>query len=380
MRPIITCILALCAITAATADSGLSSTPIITTKADSDWESLSARPESQRTTTNATAPAGKTRQIATLSDWEQKLGQARAFQTSHPDDSRCINARKIELTALLKLQQLSGQKPQPSEDAGIDNFIQNTSIPAADRYDISALAKSVRAERSNIKTSGEARALHILHARELAQEFPQDPRGYGYLLAVAKSLPAKQAVEIAHSLLASGASEKIAGGASEKTKTGARSLLAQKNLEGKKLQLAGLDMDAHAGRPVIIYTWTVEHPHVFEFIKRRCIMPGVAVIGINIDTDTDTEAAQELVREVRPPGEQYYDSGGMDGPIASQLHLQTAVSVYIIDAEGRLVDTLGHENTAAKLQALLNTDLNTNLNTTQGAHHPAVGSTEGGAL
>ena len=333
-------VFALCALAAAA--SATAQTSENTSTSDADWQILAELPKLQR---SAAGSAAQGQREALAGAWGQKLEQARAFQSSHPDDPRHNAARKIEATALLKLQQMANRKPSPLEDAFIDACISDASLPATDRYDISALAKDVRADRSAIKDIDGARALRARHAGELAREFPDDPRGYGYLLAVAKSLPSGQAVTIANELLASGAPANI--------KEGADGLLAQKNMEGQILHINGLDLAAYNGRPVVIYTWSVQQPEIFEFVKRRCVVPGVKLIGVNIDTGADAAAARQLAQELKPPGDLYYDGGGMDGPIASQLRLQTAISVYIIDAEGRLVDTRGHENTTEKLKALL---------------------------
>ncbi len=268
---------------------------------------------------------------------------AREFMQKFPDDPRVQDAKKIELSSLLNQQRASGAKLQPLEDAEIDSYIKNPLIPAKDRYDISALAKSVRVDRTKIKNAADSRAVHASHARELIQEFPEDARGYGYLLAVAKSMPADSAIEAASDLLASNVPERL--------KKAANSLLRQKSMEGKKLQIDGLDIDAFKGSPVVIYTWSRQRPDIFQFIKHRCILPGVKLIGINMDPDVDV--AKQIAHAVRLPGEQYYDSGGMEGPLVSQLHIQAVVSVYIVDAEGRLFDTRGYENTKEKLEALL---------------------------
>jgi hypothetical protein len=267
---------------------------------------------------------------------------AREFMQKFPGDPRAAKAKKIELASLLRRQRADGTKPHPMEDAEIDHYIKNPALSAADRYDISALAKETRADRSKIRNADDSRKLHAGHARELIQEFPEDARGYGYLLAAAKSLPAELATKAAGEILSSNAPDRI--------KQGAGSLLAQKNMEGRKLQIEGLDIDAHGDHPVIIYTWSKQRPDILQFVKRHCVFPGLRLIGINIDADT--EEAREFAKVIRLPGDQYYDGGRLDGPLVSQLRVQTTMSVYILDGEGRLVDTRGHLGTLEKLRRL----------------------------
>jgi RHS repeat-associated protein len=246
---------------------------LIPNEADIAWANLCAQvknlaPERKYTRTDSAAPlpmpASASPQRTTApaapkdADYGQAVSHAREFQAKHPGDPRAQEARKIEMMSLLKQQRTSGKKLQPLDDASIDNYIKDPKISAVDRYDTSAFAKEVRLDYLNIKTADNTRALRAQHARELTQEFSQDPRGYGYLLAVARSLPAIQATEIAHALLA--------GGAPEKTKNGARSLLAQKDMEGKSLHIDGLNLEDCKGRPVVIYTWTKRHPDIFEFL------------------------------------------------------------------------------------------------------------------
>lgn len=337
MRTILSCLALFCFGSCALAQA---ESPVQTlNEADAAWSSLTAQLKT-RLPANKTAAAPSFR--ATVPDYGQVIVLARAFQNGFPDDPRANRAKKIELASMIRQQRAAGQRLQPGEDATIDSYVKNQAIPAADRYDISALSKEARASHVEVKSIDEARALRARDARELAQEFPGDPRGYGYLLATARSLPSAQAREIAHLVLD--------GAAPEKIKEGARSLLAQKNMEGNPLRVAGLDLDAHKGHPVIIYTWSSRRPDIAGFFKRYNNLPGIKLIGVNVDADAD--GAKAFVKKYQLPGAQYYDLGGMAGPIASALHIQSLVSVYIIDGEGKLADTRGREDFEAKIKAL----------------------------
>ncbi len=338
MRTILSCLALLCISNCALAQADPPAQSL-NEAANAAWSSLTAQLKTRIPANKAAiTPAAR----ATAPDYGRIIILAQAFQKEFQDDPRAGQARKIELASMLRRQGASGQKLQPVEDAAIDNYIKSPAISAADRYDISALSKEIRMGHVEVKNIDEARALRARDARELAQEFPGDPRGYGYLLATARSLPSAQAREIASLLLD--------GNAPEKIKNGTRSLLAQKNMEGKPLRITGLDIDAHRGHPVIIYTWSIRRPDIVGFFKRYNNLPGIRLIGVNVDSDVD--GAKQFVKKYQLPGDQYYDAGGMSGPIASALHIQSLVSVYIVDAEGQLVDTRGREDFEEKIKAL----------------------------
>jgi hypothetical protein len=319
--------------------------------ADDAWAGLSAqlkkqmpgRADARASTGLATASGKKTGASAPRDGGHaQAVSLAREFMRKFPGDPRVMKAKKIELASLLRRQRADGTKPQPMEDAEINSYIKNAALSATDRYDISALAKEARADWTKNKNADDSRKLRAGHARELVREFPDDARGYGCLLAVARSLPAESAIKAANDLLA--------GNAPDRIKKSAASLLSQKSMEGKKLRVSGLNLDACKGRPAIIYTWSKQRSDILQFVKRHCTLPGVALIGINLDADAG--ATRQFAQAARLPGKQYYDGAGLSGPLASQLCAQSVMSVYIVAADGTLIDTRGHENIGEKLKAL----------------------------
>ncbi|MDR0351997.1 MAG: hypothetical protein LBI02_01120 [Opitutaceae bacterium] len=279
-------------------------------------------------------------------DWSQTEALAREFQAKYPDDPRAKEARKIEVTALLKRQGGNAGTPPPDAEARIVRYMADASIPAKDRFDISMMTREVRKDRSKIRSHDDSARSRIEDARGLINEFPDDPRGYGYMLSVAKSSASAIANEASNELIHSSAPEKI--------KTGARKLLAQRALEGKPMNIRGLDVSAFKGRPVLLYTWSAKRPEMVRAFKYWAVKSGVDMIGVNIDSDK--EAARQFAQSEHPPGLLVYDGGGLDGPITSQLRLLMPSSVYLIDRHGVLVDTCGHIGTLGKLAALQKTD------------------------
>lgn len=326
--------------------------------AESAWQNLRARLPEKRPAhppsrlqsadavesnpaSNARSTHGDNLSARSRTDWRAMAQESREFIARYPESRRVNEARKLELTAELTPLRGRGQVT-PEIQSKIDAWLADVSIPEPERYDISALAKEAGEDFAKVRTHEDSTRMRIGHARELTREFPSDDRGYGYMLAVAKSSPSPQAMAAAGELLAANAPEEY--------KKGAASLLAQRRMEGKPLDVAGLELGRHKGKTVVIYTWSSKRPAYIALFKRWSAMDGVALIGIN--TDSDINAAKVFAASQSVPGALLYDGNGMDGPLTSQLRIQMQTSVYIVGADGVLLDTCGHLNTLAKLAKL----------------------------
>lgn len=293
--------------------------------------------------------------ISTDFQFEQVIVQANEFVRLFPDDPRCYAAKKAELWSLLHLQKLNRKKITEFDEVKITRFIKDPNVSAKDRYEISALQKQVRISSLGIKKADELRKLNMKCAKELIQEFPDDMRGYGFFMTIAANFSAEQAIKAS--------TEILAGIVSEKNRKPLIRLIEQKKLEGTRLRVDGLDLDAHKGATTVLYTWTIKRPEALQVIKRYNNAAKVRFIGINIDPDITS--AKIASSRLQLPGIQYFDAGGMYGPLASQLFLQTPVSLYIIDGNSVLIDTRGHINLGVKLAMLLNTSKkDNNINST----------------
>jgi hypothetical protein len=281
------------------------------------------------------------RQRPAQTDWQAIAQESREFITHHPDSKYLNEARKLELTAELSRIRGKGLIP-PDVRAKMNAYLADSSVPSSERYDISALAKESDEAFAKARTPGDSTSVRIRHARELIREFPSDTRGYGYMLAVAKNCPTPEAIATALELLASQAPENY--------KQGASGLLAQRRMEQKPLDISGLEPDKHKGKILVIYTWSSKRPEYIALFKRWAAIDGVALIGIN--TDTDINAAKRFADSQSVPGTLLYDGNGMEGPLASQLHVQMQTSVYIVNAGGIRLDTRGHIDSMGKLTGL----------------------------
>ncbi|MDR2674486.1 MAG: hypothetical protein LBC18_06360 [Opitutaceae bacterium] len=276
-------------------------------------------------------------------DWNAIMAGARNFHKIFPNDQRAAEARKIEMMALLSVRASAKNRLSRADRLEIDAYLADTTMPDTDRFEVSAGIKNLELQNAGIKTWPDSLRMRTGHARALMQEFPDDHRGYGYLLSLGRSSDSSSAKQIAVELIHSPAPEKI--------RQSAQSLLDQRTMEGKPLKIDGIDMDRFKGKFVIVYSWTIRRPAFLGLIKRLASLPETDFAGINIDEDA--EAAAQFARLESLPGEQYYDGGGRDGPLASLLRFQLPTSVYLVDKDGILLDTLGHTSTFKKLSRLV---------------------------
>lgn len=294
--------------------------------ADDEWGELDVVLKKRATDGNARGP-----------DWNEVQAKAQAFYQKHPNDPRVIQARKIELTARIN-EESKGQSLSKETQDRVHVFLQDSKIPSKDRFDVDAAVKESELRFSPEKTQAGRHKLRIDHARQLMKSYEDDSRGYGYLLSIAKHESQESGIALAEEILKSKASGSL--------KLGAQRLIDQSKLKGSVLSIEGIDLKRLRGKPVLIYAWSTQQPHVLKLIGQVLTKFEVHTIGINIDEDI--EQAKTYVREKKIPGAQFYDRG-MDGSICSQLNLTMQGSIYLLDSQGVLLDTRGHSGTFLKV-------------------------------
>jgi hypothetical protein len=274
---------------------------------------------------------------------------ARKFLEENPHDPRAGSIRQLEVTAALRAQDRDPEKPEKrgashsakakDREEKAEAFVADPNNQVEDRIAVKSQLQR-RAERElSDKASREARRLQ--NARKLISDFPDSPRGHGQLLALAKSHDGARSKELAIEVASS---EK----APAAMKSQALRLAQQRDMEGKPLELPGVDFAKHKGKPVILYTWSLNRPDVFESV-RQWTREGADCVGINVDNDSDL--ARSLVLKANPPGVQLYEKPG--GPIIQALKSGGAPVIYIFDDRGILKDTNGYLNTRGKLRQLV---------------------------
>lgn len=303
--------------------------------------------------TNGNRPMGKRARVE-FSDLEKIARDAVEFQEKYPTDARAPEARRIEVSSIVQKMRLTREEPSEGEMTRIRSYLADNTVPRAGRFQISAMLKEVEITPDKTKTQDEVRAMRLNHARQLRNEFPDEPKSHGFMLSMAKSFTNDMAVTVAREIIAD-------PNAPPKIKAGAQRLIDQRLLVGKTLAVPGVEMSKYTGRPLVIYTWTAKRTDLLKLISRLSKNESVRFIGVNLDTDQET--ARRAAGEYALSHEQIYDGNGLNGPLATRLCVTMVGSIYIVNAGGELVDVCGHKNANLKIASLaevLKTDLSKN--------------------
>lgn len=278
-------------------------------------------------------------------DWAALAREAAAFQRDFPNDPKAPTAAKLELVALIHADD---DQPQLSTDtvSRVQAYLADKGNAVRDRLEVEIASAQGGFRHTSFLSRGERLQAQAAHAAELIAEFPDEPEGYGYQLALAKAESPDNARRLATALLAASA-------APAAFKAGAERVVARLDLVGKPLVLSGAEKaiaDAQ-GHPLAVYTWSARDRGFVELVNRLARDGDVRFIGVNLDADRS--AAQARAVSYGAPGPQFYDGGGLDGPLARQLQLTISSSLYLVDAQGvvRFVD--GQDNAQTKLARLV---------------------------
>lgn len=355
MRPILVFLLSLCALPCVfagtvTADDIASSDNTIT-EADIAWNKLNANYQEDTASEasefnklhryNAVDKSDKagtsTSQKTPIINWNGIVLQARNFQEKYPADPRIKEAKTIEVFALIR-QVVSVHDPENID--ALKLYFADSSLSNETRYDILSTLKGVELRLGRIKTRNDLRETRLAHARELINEFPENPKGYGYMLSVAKSIPGEKAASIARDI-------SVMPSAPPEIRAGARRLASQREMEGKPFNLTAVDTQKYMGKPLVVYSWTTQRQDVLRQVARWARNLDVQFLGVNLDEDK--EFARDVAARFPLFHDQIYDGGGMDGPLAAELYLTMVGSLYIVAKNGVLMDTSGHDNAYQKI-------------------------------
>ncbi|NCA12242.1 thioredoxin, partial [bacterium] len=134
---------------------------------------------------------------------------------------------------------------------------------------------------------------------------------------------------------------------------------------GQPLALSGTGLDGRAvsleslrGRPVLVHYWaTWCEPCKVDIAQIRELQAKYgpkkfAVVGIALDTDKNALARFLAAKPI--PWPQLHESGGLDGPLAEELGVLTLPTMFLLDAQGNVVDrNLVISDLEKKLEKLL---------------------------
>lgn len=145
----------------------------------------------------------------------------------------------------------------------------------------------------------------------------------------------------------------------------ARGAARRLQLEGKPLELSGTAVDGKSvaverlqGTPVLVHYWaTWCEPCKVDLAKIRELYAKYGpqkfrVVGISLDSDKDQLAAYLAGKPM--PWPQLHESGGLDGRLAEELGVLTLPTMFLLDADGKVVDrNLVITDLERKLEAMI---------------------------
>lgn len=301
---------------------------------------LAQTPAADLSWNRLTAEIGSPNRPASAPDWQQIAREADDFARNHPTDERAKSARRIALSADIRVQ--AGQ-PALSTDlvAAITAYLADTGNPVRDRLKLRLDSEVAKLQRRPSESFELRQAAKASIARALMQEFPGEPDGYGLLLANARTAAPGTARALAKELLMSSAPKRFMS-------------VAQRVIEHADLLDQPLDLSKAVPalpkdqkQALVIYSWTVADEGFLQIIRRHAQDKNIAFVGINLDTDIDSAKAVSAIL----PGTQYFDHNGLDGPLARQLCLLVRTSLYLVDDNGVVRDVNGQNNPEALFAA-----------------------------
>ncbi|HET7535062.1 MAG TPA: hypothetical protein VFJ90_01310 [Candidatus Didemnitutus sp.] len=294
-----------------------------TSAADAAWDQLSSKKGSGKSAAGAPAP-----------DWAAVARDADDFSRNFPSDERAKGAKRIGLSAQIRMQDGSKNLSPEVIDAA-ENYIKDSGNNVRDRVDLRIDLDQSKIRHQAGLTDDQLRAAKTAHAHSLIREFPDQSEGYGLLLAIAKTEEAPGARSLATELLKSSAPEKY--------KAGAQRVLDRLDLINARLTVMGADptFPSAKGKSVVIYSWRVADEGFLQIIRRHA-KDDLVFIGVNVDTDIG--AAKAVAGSL--PGTHYFE-GGTDGPLSRQLCFLYAPSLYLVDDHGVLREVNGTKNPEA---------------------------------
>lgn len=260
------------------------------------------------------------------------IAAAQAIQTSRPEPSSEFKRAAQALTA---------EAPDNAlRNPTVIAFLANKANPSTERFKLRMLQLELDLKKQPTNSRSNKISARKTMAEALIAEFPNEKGSYGYLLSVAKAMDPERAARIARRLEKSDVDESI--------REGARRILRQRSLVGKRLRLE--ELKELKGRTVILYGWTLDRPP-HSGVLAAAALPSSDLAFIGVCLDADPEQALVVAEEWGLPGVQLCDGEGREGSLAKSLGLTLKANVYFIGPDGRVEDVQGHFGFAPKLAA-----------------------------
>jgi len=323
--------------------------------ADEEWLTLKtlANPSQRsRPAVNDAVAAEATRRnvIASLRSDADKL---KDFQSKHATHREAKEAKRLEALLLVQAWQIGDAVSDARRNQLVSEIRGDPSIPEAKRAEVAALADHVGVEKRP-GLSGPAKLLAYEQIiRGLNVEFPTMPNGYEALVQVAKHSDDSKARALAREVAAMPAAPKA-------VRDEADALARRYDLIGKSLpEIAfpvlgpGNVAERAQRKPVIVYSWATFARGSIALAKDIAANapPGIAIIGVNLDT-RDLAPARQLATSEKLPGDQVYDWMGRKGDLAQRIFLLDPGVAYLVGRDGIIRSVSAHHDLKAALASV----------------------------
>jgi hypothetical protein len=258
---------------------------------------------------------------------------ARNFYLNFPQHPRAVEARKLEVLALLDAgaSNASGSRLYAAAHA----LRNDPNVPDKDRAIVAGFY-DLRLAAVGLARSENEFTVYETVARALTVEFPRQPQGYETLLTLAAQKGNPHGLALARELAASSAPDGIV--------KRAQRLAIRLNLTGKKLSqtlpMVAAAQPTGSGKLTIVYTWSTLNAESILLAQQLAqLNVGRAQwIGVNLDLAGARSAAEKLASDGRFPGVQIYDDRGPDGTVAVALGVDSAPVAFFVGSDGVIVD------------------------------------------
>lgn len=276
--------------------------------------------------------------------WRSKADAAQAFYQKYPKHPKAAEAQKVEATLLLHAVFEGDSALTKRKNETADAFVQDPTVPEELRVQVAGLRGFLDIMSKNPSPDKLWTDLE-LSARQLIKDFPRQPQGYETFFTVASSVDDKRSKQLVTELLSMSS-------APAAVKQKAQLLSKQLALIGKPLKdllPAALRSNLKAGKPTVVYSWSVQNPESLgqaqSLVKRK--VSAANIIGINIDTDV--AKARQAGADAALPGSLVIDPAGLAGAAASALCIPDSSTLYFVNASGAIADVRGTDDLQRKL-------------------------------
>lgn len=280
------------------------------------------------------------------------------FYTKYGSDERAATARLNErqmLDAAIRMGRTNLEERLTKLE---DSRLATTNLPTEERFAIKAAAAERAAQRvANASNAKAGRDALLESVKKLNLEFPEQPVPYRLIYSLSLSKPKNELRPTLEWLVAS-------TNAPEQIQEFAKATLAQYEFLDKPLDLKftavdgqEIDLAKLKGKVVLLDFWAtwcqpcLEALPELKEIYTKYHAKGLEILGISLDTKK--MELTRFLKEEEIPWPQSFDDKNEVNAIAERLHIGPIPTMWLVDAQGIVRETLATEDTEARIAALL---------------------------